>query len=209
GGLNIIEMIQPEIEKLKDDATIKQYKKAIKFIEEGIERTSKIVNALMDFSSQKHIELKEHNIHEVIDNTLLFLRTNIPDDIEIQKNYNLKTNVPIFVDNLHQVLLNILNNALFELKHVASNNKTIIISTKQDTKNAHIQIFNNNSKISEDNLIKIFDPFYTTKDPNKGTGLGLSISYSLMTEMGSEIIVENENDGVCFILTIPLKNSNK
>ena len=208
GGLDIMNNIMPEIEKIQQKNTIKQYKNATHFINTGTERISKIVNALMDFSPKGHIELKEYNIHDIIDNTLLFLKTNIPKDIEIKKNYNLKTKTHIFVDNLHQVLLNVLNNALFELNSVKSDNKTIIISTKQDTKNIYIQIFNNNSNIPEENIRKIFDPFYTTKAPNKGTGIGLSISYNLMHEMGGEIIAKNEDGGVCFSLVIPLKTSN-
>lgn len=51
---------------------------------------------------------------------------------------------------------------------------------------------------------QLFDPFFTTKDPGKGVGLGLSISYTLIQEHNGEIYAENMDDGVSFMIELPL-----
>ena len=59
--------------------------------------------------------------------------------------------------------------------------------------------------IPEENISKIFDPFYTTKGPEKGTGLGLSTSYGIVKENGGRIsIKETSPKGTTFLIELPL-----
>jgi two-component system, NtrC family, sensor kinase len=59
--------------------------------------------------------------------------------------------------------------------------------------------------ISRDNIIKIYDPFFTTKAPGKGTGLGLSVTYGIVQEHGGTISVESKPGvGTSFRLELPL-----
>ena len=110
------------------------------------------------------------------------------------------------MEKLHQVLLNILDNALFVIERSDTQNKFIAIKTEQEKDMALIELSNSGSHIDEDKLSSIFDPFFTTKDPGEGVGLGLAISYQLIKDHNGTLEAKNTHDGVSFLIRIPLKN---
>jgi CheY-like chemotaxis protein len=66
-------------------------------------------------------------------------------------------------------------------------------------------VIDNGPGISQENLPKIFDPFFSTKEPGEGTGLGLSLSYGIIKEHQGEILVESElGKGSTFIIKLPI-----
>ena len=72
--------------------------------------------------------------------------------------------------------------------------------------NVYIEISDTGSGISEENLSKIFDAFFTTKPVGTGTGLGLSISYSVIQKHGGELRAESEvGKGTTFFITLPIE----
>jgi len=99
---------------------------------------------------------------------------------------------------LEQVFLNLISNSrdaiLDKLReNVHANQKFLIeISTSIQEYSAEIVVTDNGTGISEPSIVKMFDPFYTTKSPEKGTGLGLSISYGIIREMGGDILVSSD-----------------
>ena len=106
------------------------------------------------------------------------------------------------VGKLHQVFLNLLSNAEQAIEDEG------IISVKTDIFNDYIEIFIRDTGvgISEENITKINDPFFTTKDPGYGTGLGLSISYNIIKEHKGKIELETKlNEGTTFKVTLPKK----
>jgi hypothetical protein len=174
-------------------------------IQEGFQRASENVQSLMSFSYKGKPVLVNADINKIIDNRLLFLGNEISPDILIRKNYLLQKEVPVYADKIHQVLLNILDNALFAVKkNTKIRTWEIYIHTDQSNKHAIVKISNNGQKIPEEHLKQIFDPFFTTKNPGEGTGLGLSICYSLIKEHKGIIRVENEEEAVAFVIEIPL-----
>jgi signal transduction histidine kinase len=180
-------------------------------IREGFNRIRKIVQALMTFSEPDQENPVKSNLHEIVDNTLLFLRSRFGEDIRIIREYRLEKEVPVFRDKLHQVLLSIFDNAIFAIQHKEKpEDEFIRISTWEVTgrvaaeSRAVIEICNSGPAIPDPDLSKIFDPFFTTKDPGEGTGLGLSISYSMIQDHKGEIEVHNVPDGVCFVIFLPL-----
>ena len=173
-------------------------------IDEGLFRATGIVKALMTFSFKGTSTLYKSDIHEIIENTLLFLNFKIPEDAKIKRDFQLKTEIPLFVDKMHQVLIYILDNAIFEFNSENRKDGVITIITRENEESAVLTISNNGKPIPEQYLDQIFDPFFTTKDPGKGVGLGLSISYALINEQNGKIRVENSNDGVSFIIELPL-----
>jgi len=93
---------------------------------------------------------------------------------------------------LQQVFLNILNNA-YDAIQESKHRGRIAIETKRVGDWVEVRIADNGTGISEPE--RIFDPFYTTKQPGKGTGLGLSICYGIVRAHGGEIQCWNNEDG--------------
>ncbi|HBH47728.1 MAG TPA: hypothetical protein DDX98_03775 [Bacteroidales bacterium] len=206
GGLELISNIIDDIKAGKPDKDYKeQLKEAIEITYSGVDRASAIVDSLMTFSYSGKPKLVEYSVTDIIENTLLFLGSKIPEDVEIIKNYRFNETCHVFPDKLHQVFLNIIDNAFYALKYSTKDSKVLSMSTDLEGKNILIEICNNGGPISEDIVNKIFDPFFTTKDPGKGTGLGLSICYNLIKDHKGTIAVKNNPDGVVFQILIPFQ----
>ena len=106
---------------------------------------------------------------------------------------------------MHQVIMNIIDNAIFAVNRDSSRPKKITITTGLLGDKLLFSISNTGPSIAEEHMDQLFDPFFTTKDPGQGTGLGLSICYTLVSEHGGDIRVENTREGVIFTVKIPVK----
>lgn len=118
--------------------------------------------------------------------------------------------------HLEQVLLNLLTNArdaicarqamLIRAGVAEPLSGCINIDTAVDERNCLITITiqDNGGGIPQDNLDRIFEPFYTTKEVGTGTGLGLSVSFGLISAMSGSIRAENRDSGACFTISLPL-----
>jgi C4-dicarboxylate-specific signal transduction histidine kinase len=206
GGIEMNNDIREEIQEYMSDELIDRCDEANKLVYEGFERVSGIVKALMSFSYAGEPRLIESDIHEVIDDTLLFLGSKMPEDLIVEKKYQFEDKIPIYRDKMHQVIINIINNAIDAVKE-NKGKKKITISTGKEDGCLIIEISNNGPKIPENHINQIFDPFFTTKDPGKGIGLGLSICYSFISEHNGTIEVKNMDKGITFIIKIPLTNN--
>ncbi|MHC1705576.1 MAG: two-component regulator propeller domain-containing protein [Tenuifilaceae bacterium] len=173
-------------------------------IKVGVERAANIVSSLNHFSRTKESSSEYCNIHNIIDNCLVILNNIIKNRIEIVKNYtNSEYKLIGNEGKLHQAVLNILANAVQSINE----NGTITINTEVDEKRIKIFVKDDGCGISEENLPKILDPFFTTKDPGKGTGLGLSITYNILQELGGTIDFDSKiGKGTTAIITLPISN---
>lgn len=205
GGITIISNIKEEFKSNTPLEFQKQCDEAIHIVVSGLNRAAEIVKALMSFSYKGKPELVFFNIHDIIDNTLLFLNHKISPDIIIKKDYQLKDPIPVYADKIHQVIMHIIENALFELNLINQGEKIMTISSSSQNSKAIISFSNNGKKIPESELTRIFDPFYTTREPGKGIGLGLSICYTLVKEHKGNIFAENNLKGVSFKIELPQK----
>lgn len=104
GGLNIIDDIKMN-EGLSDHPEIMEdLGTSSQTIHAGLERATKIICSLLAFAySGKPIKVNS-DIHEIIENTLLFLNSKLEYNIEIDKQYYLHQNIPVFPDLLHQII---------------------------------------------------------------------------------------------------------
>ncbi|WP_375510536.1 ATP-binding protein [uncultured Nostoc sp.] len=161
----------------------------------GSERITEIVLGLRNFSRLDEAKMKSVDIHEGIDNTLMILNhlltlpNNLPE-IQIVKEYGQLPKVSYYVNQLNQVFMNIINNAIYALKdknlqywQSANQIPTIQIKTLLiDKKTVLISIKDNGPGMNSEVQEHMFDPFFTTKPVGQGTGLGLSISYQIVVE---------------------------
>ncbi|MEH1969821.1 sensor histidine kinase [Nostoc sp.] len=154
--------------------------------------------------------MKEIDIHEGIDNTLLILNHRLQREIEVIKEYG---NFPLFEcyrAQLNQAFINILSNtidALLDQKsHLVKSKKIIIYTLKIDDVYIKVRIRDNGSGIAPEIKNKLFDPFFTTKIVGKGTGLGLSIFYQIIDKHQGKIEVISElEQGAEFAIILPIK----
>ena len=139
-------------------------------------------------------------MNKTINNTLLLIKTQY-ENHRIKLETNLDENIGNVLGDeykLEQVIINLLGNARDTIESKmndsdkTSNMGKIKIVTYNKKNKIYIEITDNGTGIPEDKIDKIFDPFYTTKDPEKGTGLGLSIVYGIIHEMNGEISAQSK-----------------
>ena len=108
---------------------------------------------------------------------------------------------------LQQILLNLINNAFAA---VDDGGRIEISVTPSDADSITIQVEDNGCGMSEHELTRVFEPFYTTRRSRGGTGLGLSITYSLAQELGGSIDVDSKpGEGTRFRVILPLALQRK
>jgi signal transduction histidine kinase len=121
----------------------------------------------------------------------------------------LDNNVKLCLGDSHhieQVIVNLIINALDAMPN---GGKLRIVSVFHDS-TACFQVKDTGIGISPENINKIFDPFFSTKEPGKGTGLGLAVSYNIIEKHQGHISVESEVDrGTLFEVYLPLNSVKK
>jgi signal transduction histidine kinase len=175
-------------------------------IHEGVRRSSAIVKSLNHYSRQDNSTKTLCDIHSVIDDCLIMLQSQIKNKLVIKKHYsNQECSILCSEGKIHQAILNILSNA----SHSIEKTGTIEIMTEKSDQNIMISITDNGCGISQENLSKIVDPFFTTKEPGMGTGLGLSITYNIIKEHDGFLEFESEiGKGTQVSITLPTNNNN-
>ena len=171
-------------------------------IKVGIERATQIISSLNRFSRKSDNNTETCDVHSIIDNCLIMLHNQIKYVATVEKSYTKKKfKITGNEGKLHQVFLNVLINA----SHAIANKGLIKITTEIDDNNLIITISDNGSGISKENLPRITEPFFTTKEPGKGTGLGLSISSSIIHEHNGYLnISSEEGKGASVKIGLPL-----
>lgn len=171
-------------------------------IKTGVDRSSDIIRSLTHFSQTSSNKEEICNLASIIDNSLIILNNQIQSKIKVQKAYaadviEIKGNK----GELHQVFLNILLNAV----QAISGTGTISISLSVQDDFVITSIKDTGCGISQENLVKLTNPFFTTKPPGEGSGLGLSISYKLLQEHHGNIEFQSQiNKGTTVIVTLPI-----
>jgi signal transduction histidine kinase len=214
------------IEDIDLDFIVKDLPRLLSSMKMGSKRISEIVTSLRNFSRLDEAAVKQVNIHEGIESTLLILKnrlnaTTYRPEIEVIKSYDDLPFIQCHAGQINQVLMNLFSNAIDALNEKAEqqsirdfsiNNQTayqIKIKTKAINLDwISISIQDNGSGICEAVKSKIFDPFFTTKPVGKGTGLGLSISYKIITDKhnGRLLCLSEPGKGTEFRTEIPVKS---
>ncbi|MBW4471337.1 MAG: PAS domain S-box protein [Stenomitos rutilans HA7619-LM2] len=209
--------IQHEVAAIDLEFLIDDLPKLLTSMKVGADRIQKIVASLRNFSRMDEAEMKEVNIHDGIDSTLMILQHRLKaksdhPGIEITKAYSELPLVECYAGQLNQVFMNLLSNAIDALEESfnaeASSIPTIAIQTTLvNAQQITIQIADNGSGIPTHVQQRLFDPFFTTKPVGKGTGMGLSISYQIVTEKhkGTLQCLSEPGQGATFVITIPIR----
>lgn len=174
----------------------------IEGIHTGVMRASDIVSSLNSYSRFNNIPAAECDIHAIIDNCLVMMHNELKHKIEVRKNYT--ENNYIFVGNegkLHQAFLNILVNAAQAIEGKG----TINIETKVTEDRLTVEIVDSGAGIAREDITRLTDPFFTTKEAGEGTGLGLWITLSIVKEHNGHLDFDsNPGLGTKVTVTLPL-----
>ena len=109
------------------------------------------------------------------------------------------------VGKISQVITNLLINGAQAIEETGRRGKLKVRTKANSNGTVELIVSDNGCGISDENLQKIFNPFFTTKDEDAGTGLGLWISYDIATEHEGMLSVESElYTGTEFTLTLPV-----
>jgi two-component system NtrC family sensor kinase len=167
-------------------------------------RCSRLVKNFLGFARKQQPEKKYVDVNALCLQTLELLAYQLKVN-NVMTVKHLAEGLPhTMVDGsqLQQVLINIFNNAYQAMAEYQAKGQ-LTITTTYDQQKIYIRITDNGTGIPPENIHRIFDPFYTTKE--KGTGLGLSISYGLIKEHGGEIAVTSElGQGTTFTIELPI-----
>lgn len=181
-----------------------------KIIVKEVNRLDSLVREVQEFSQPSATPRRPSDLNKVVQDTVGLARNSskaaLRDNVQVKEIYGELPRTYLSQDKITQALLNIIINAF----QATPPNGTITVKTailQSDRLPLHIEIANTGSCIPTDQLNKIFEPFYTTKD--QGTGLGLSIAYQIISNHGGEIEVATEHDTVTFKVNLPLSVSEE
>lgn len=158
-------------------------------MEKELARVSHIIRQMYGLYRQQDEPASKVNLKSVCDDVVMLLRAQASSrDINIQVTEHSVCLAQVAESSLRQVLYNVIINAI----DASPNGCTVDISISSDNNNALIDVIDQGAGINPDELQKLFEPFYTTKETysGKGLGLGLPVSLSIIRSVGGQISLE-------------------
>jgi PAS domain S-box-containing protein len=186
-------------------------------MEKELDRTTRIIRNLLDFARVSEPSMRPVNVNKVVDAALQLIGNQINlENIDLEK--QLSDDLPSVradFDKIQQVLLNILLNAIQAMPDGGTltirTSKADSVKIGDDQKNTlRIDIQDNGIGIPKENLNKLFNPFFTTKERGKGVGLGLSVVHGIIGKHKGKIDVESEiGRGTTFTIYLEVINEEE
>jgi len=199
---NISTSLQILIEELEENNL--EFKKELLInAEQEVVRGKDIVRALLEFSRERSFAMKWTNFKDLVHNAIKRVKAMLPDNVTIKVDVPDDIQVYGGPDRIERVLINLFNNAVQAMED--GGEITITALPYEATKDGLcLQVQDNGSGIPEEDIGRIFDPFYSTKEVGKGSGLGLSIVYGIIEQHGGEIsVTSEEGKGTTFSVFFP------
>ncbi len=210
-----------DLEYIQDDLP-----RIVKSLKNGSERIRDLVINLRNFYRRDEATMKPGNLHEGIESTLILLNNRYKQDIEVTKEFGKIPEVECHVNQMNQVFMNLISNAIDcllaqkeaekeaesesaakEAIKPSGKKRTIAIATKcLDSNRVAISITDNGPGMPDEVKNRVFEPFFTTKEIGVGTGLGLSISREIVekTHHGSLSCISTFGEGSTFTIELPI-----
>jgi signal transduction histidine kinase len=174
-----------------------------------IDRATKKINDLLDYARPSAPFFQQENINEIIEGMVAFVKNDAykkEQTIEINLSQELPT-ITLDRQQMKQVFINLLFNAI----HSTPEKGKISITTKKRTKSngptdfIQVEVSDTGVGIPEEDLEKIFTPFFTTKAKEEGSGLGLAMTHQIIEEHEGTIDVQSRiNQGTTFTINLPV-----
>jgi PAS domain S-box-containing protein len=208
----IIQKVEENIRKLDLTYLTEEIPVAIQHTLKGVDRIAKIVQAMKIFAHPGGEEKEPVDINKEIEKTITITRNKWKYVADLITDFDSSMPlVPCLRGEFNQVILNLIINAVDATADLAgddfSRKGTIRISTRHEGNWAEIRIGDAGTGIPKDIRYRVFDLFFTTKDPGKGSGQGLAISHSVIVEKhhGTITFETQEGKGTTFIIRLPIE----
>jgi signal transduction histidine kinase len=177
-------------------------------LEKSAEGATSVVSALLNFARPSSTTRNSVDLNGTMRETLALLDYTIKAS-DVHVDLDLDDRIPLTMADekqISQVFLNILNNAVQAMKDGAG---TLAVTSTREKNDILFTISDTGCGISDDHLMRIFDPFFSTKGSG-GTGLGLSVSHGLIRAHGGEISVTSTlGKGTTFTIRLPITKERK
>ena len=174
-------------------------------ISEAVKRISDLLAAAKQYSQMDRASYQTVDLRDLLDSTLLLLNGKMGTGVRVVREYDPDLPpLPVYAAELNQVWTNLIVNALDAME----GSGTLTVRTALDGECALVEIGDTGPGIPEENLSRIFNPFFTTKDVGKGTGLGLDISWKIVVSRHhGDLRVESRPGDTRFQVRLPTKAS--
>jgi two-component system, NtrC family, sensor kinase len=212
------EAIKDCIEEMELNFLQTDLQKMMTSLKIGSQRIHKIVMSLQNFSRLNEAQLKQVDIHDGLNSTLVILqqRLNINEEvkIKIERDFEDLPIIECYPGELNQAFFNILTNAIDFIEEKLQQESSLdfvptiwLYTRKKEPDQIMISIRDNAMGMTAEVCDRIFDPFYTTKPVGKGTGMGMAIVYQTIVEKhhGSLECKSTLGEGTEIIISIPEK----
>jgi signal transduction histidine kinase len=182
---------------------------ALEKILKGSQRAATIVSSMLGFARNQSTQRSEADLAALVDEVLVLAEKDLSKHrIQVDKKYHSRPRAPVVPGQIEQVLLNLIINARQAMPR--GGRLTIEVRDNPRTHMAEIRIADTGIGIPPERLRLIFEPFYTTKEPDAdgsgGTGLGLSVCRQIVEQHQGRIRVESlVARGSAFTIKLPLK----
>ncbi len=206
GSISIhIQLMQ---KSLKRDKQLKEETsgKYLDILNEEVERLNNIIVDFLFAVRPMNPTMKKSDINKVLTDLLEFVKYEL-EEASVSIECEFQEDLPkLDIDEkyIKQAILNIIKNSVAAMP----DGGVMYFKTVKDEDFVHIYVCDTGTGISEENMSKIFEPYFTTKQ--FGSGLGLTVVYKIIKEHGGDIVLESvENQGTTFTINLPVPQIGK
>jgi C4-dicarboxylate-specific signal transduction histidine kinase len=198
--LRWLERQPPKLEEARESAR--------QIILDGV-RGSEVITGIRTLLRKEQPRSARLNVNEIIQEIVVLLRSELS---EVNTHTFLADNIPLVVADrvqVQQVLLNLITNAIEAMKTVVDRPRVLRIETKHhDGHEVLVAVEDSGTGLDDDQMEKLFEPFYTTKA--QGLGIGLSICRTIIEQYGGRLWAEaNDGPGATFKFSLPDEEGEK
>lgn len=193
----------------EENISLNELKMELGEILKATDRMAKIISQMTRFVRNDDFQTLDIDPQELINNVIQLFKANLANN-EIELSLEIEPACTINCDpnQIEQILVNILNNAVHALSE-KNMNRLIKISCHRQGGKTILSVWNNGPEIPVDIRDKIMSPFFTTKEVGSGTGLGLALSFGIMKAHQGDLRFLSSPMGTEFFLVFPLTESKR
>jgi len=194
-----------ELEELEEEMAEEEKSEALEIIKNTATTAIQLVQQILSFARQRYNHAAAINLTELVGDILEIIKVNLPAKIGIHWEPP-NDEIWLFMNPVQfkQVVMNLSINAIQAMEELNEKGEVTIKLAKDQYNQIILEVSDSGPGIPQEILDKIFDPLFTTKDPEKGTGLGLFVVKQIIDESKAKIqVISKQGEGTTFRITFP------